>query len=100
MADAGIVTADVTVWADAGSELPADPAGVVTVGVASLADAGKVTVGVADLAVAGVESLADPGMVSPADAGKMFPAVLGDRLSRGVWCQDRSLINKNVCLSA
>ena len=59
MADAGIVTADVTVWADAGSELPADPAGVVTVGVASLADAGKVTVGVADLAVAGVASLAE-----------------------------------------
>ena len=72
MADAGIVTADVTVWADAGSELPADPAGVVTVGVASLADAGKVTVGVADLAVAGAASLADPGMVSPADAGKCF----------------------------
>ena len=124
MADAGIVTADVTVWADAGSELPADPAGVVTVGVASLADAGKVTVGVADLAVAGVASLADFGMVSPADAGKMFPAVSaervtmnvtnlteevhvnvvgvqtctswGDRLSPGVWCQDRSLINKNV----
>ena len=29
----------------------------------------------------------------------MFPAVLGDRLSRGVWCQDRSLINKKfACL--
>ena len=67
MADAGIVTADVTVWADAGSELPGDPAGVVTVGVASLVDAGKVTVGVADLAVAGAASLADPGMVSPAE---------------------------------
>ena len=84
MANAGIVTADVTVWADAGSELPADPAGVVTVGVASLADAGKVTVGVADLAVAGAASLADPGMVSPADAGKMFPAVSAERVTMNV----------------
>ena len=70
LADAGMVTVDVTVWADAGSDLSADPAGVVTVGVASLADAGKVTVGVADLAVAGAVSLADPGLVSPADTGK------------------------------
>ena len=96
---------------------------------ASLADAGKVTVVVADLAVAGVVFLVDPGMVSPADAGKLFPAVsaeivtmnvtnmteevhvnvvgvhtctswgdqclyVSDRLSPGVWCRDRSLINK------
>ena len=138
LADVGIVTVDV-------SELTADPAVVATVGVASLADAGKVPVGVADFAVAGAGSLADPGMVfpadladkatvdmaglvvagavSPADAGQMFPAVSaervtmnvtnlteevhmnvvgvpictswGDRLSPGVWCQDRSLINKN-----
>ena len=122
LADAGIVTVDVTVWADAGSELPANPAGVVTVGVASLADARKVTVAVADLAIAGEASLADPGMVSPTDTGEMFPAVSaervtmnvtnlteevhmnvvgvqtytswGDRLSLGVWCRDRSLINK------
>ena len=57
LADAGIVTADVIFWADSGNKLPADPAGVVTVDVASLADAGKVTVGVADLAVAGAASL-------------------------------------------
>ena len=33
LADAGMVTVDVTVWADAGSELPDDPAGFATVGV-------------------------------------------------------------------
>ena len=65
-------------WADAGSELPADPVGVATIGVASLADAGKVTVGVADLAVAGAASLADAGMVFPADlAEKVTVGVAG-----------------------
>ena len=46
---------------------PADPAGAVTVGVASLADAGLVTVGVTDLADAGAAPLADAGMAFPAD---------------------------------
>ena len=36
--------------ADAGMAFLADPAGVVTVGVASLADAGMVIIGVTDLA--------------------------------------------------
>ena len=45
---------------------------------ASLADAGKVTVGVADLAVAGAASLADAGMVFPADlAEKVTVGVAG-----------------------
>ena len=52
---------------DAGSELPVDPAGVATIGVASLADAGKVTIGVADPVTAGAVPLAD--------AGRKFPAV-------------------------
>ena len=46
---------------------PADPAGAVTVGVASLADAGMVTVGVTNLANAGAAPLADAGMAFPAD---------------------------------
>ena len=46
--------------ADAGMAFPADPAGVVNVGVASLADAGMVTVGVTDLADVGAVSLAAP----------------------------------------
>ena len=58
LADAGLVTIGVTSLADAraaslvnaGMALPSDPAGVVTVGVASPADAGLATVGVADLA--------------------------------------------------
>ena len=53
---AGVVTVGVATLADAraasladvGTAFPADPAGVVTVGVASLADAGMVTVGVTD----------------------------------------------------
>ena len=53
--------------ADAGMVFPADPAGTVIVGVASLADAGMVTVGVADLADIRASSLADAGMVFPAD---------------------------------
>ena len=47
---------------NAGIAFPADPAGVVTVVVASLADAGMVTVCVTDLADAGAASLADAGM--------------------------------------
>ena len=84
LTDGGIVTADVTVWADAESELADDPARVVTVGVVSLTDAGKLTVGVADLAVAGAASLANPGMVSPADAGQIFPAVSAKRVTMNV----------------
>ena len=51
---------------------------------ASLADAVKVTVGVADLVVAGAVFLVDPGMVSPADAGKMFSAVSAERVTMNV----------------
>ena len=51
----------------AGAASPADPAGVVTVDVASLADAGMVTIGVTDLADAGAASLADAGKAFPAD---------------------------------
>ena len=46
---------------------PADRAGVVTVGVASLADAGMVTVGVTDLADTRAAPLADAAMAFPAD---------------------------------
>ena len=55
-----MVTVGVTDLADAGMAFPADPAGVVTVGVASLTNAGLVTAGVTDLADAGVVSLAAP----------------------------------------
>ena len=55
--DAGLVTVGVTSLADAraasladdGMALPANPAGVVTVGVVSPADAGLAAVGVAEL---------------------------------------------------
>ena len=96
-------------------ELPADLAGVATVGVASLADARKVTFGVADLAVAGAASLADAGGMFPAVSaervtmgvtdltdvysvnvvGVQTCASSGDRLSPGVWCRDKTLIQQN-----
>ena len=68
LADAVMVTVGVTdsadaratSLADAGMVFLADPAGVVTVGVASLADAGMVTVSVTDLADAGMALPADP----------------------------------------
>ena len=75
LADARMVTVHVGVTdladaraaslADAGMAFPADPAGVVTVGVASLADAGVVTVDVTDLADAGAASLAAPLVLLP-----------------------------------
>ena len=52
---------------DAGMAFPANPAGAVTGGVASLADAGMVTVAVTDLGVARAALLADAGMAFPAD---------------------------------
>ena len=48
-----------------GMDFPAGPAGVVTVGVASLANAEVVTVGVTDLANVGAAPLADAGMTFP-----------------------------------
>ena len=68
MADAVMVTTTVTIsavagaasLADAGILFPADPAGVVTVGVAPLAVAGPVTMAVAGVADAGILFLADP----------------------------------------
>ena len=70
LADAGAAS-----LADAGMAFPADPVGVVTVDVASLAYAGLVTVSVTDLADAGMMFPADPdgavdvGVASLADAG-------------------------------
>ena len=88
--------------ADAGMAFPSDPAGVVTVGVAPLADAGMVTIGVTDLADARAVSLADAGMAFPAD-----PAAdgleycgggisCGDRVSPGVWCRERTQIQNDL----
>ena len=48
MADADLADARAAPLADAGMAFPANPAGAVTVGVASLADAGMVTIGVND----------------------------------------------------
>ena len=98
LADAGRVTAGVTDLADAGAApladagmaFPTDPAGVVTVGVAPLADAGIVTVGVADLADAGIPFPADPagtvtvGVADLADAGIPFPAVPAGAVTVGM----------------
>ena len=53
LADAGMVTIGVADLAEAGMVFPADSAGVVTVCVAALADAGMVAVGVADSVDAG-----------------------------------------------
>ena len=80
---AGVVTIGVTSLAYAGMAFPADPAGVVTVGVASLADAGMITVGVTDVA--------DTAPVDSAGVLKYGGGVnisCGDRLSPGVWCQN------------
>ena len=89
LADAGMVTVGVADLADTGMLFPVDPAGAVTVGVASLADAGMVTVGVTDLASAApMDSAGVPeyggGVVS-----------WGDRLSPGVWCRERTLIQND-----
>ena len=65
--------------------LPADFAGVVTVGVAPLADAGLVAVGVTDLADAGAASLADAGAASLADpAGNVAGGVMDLNVSAPV----------------
>ena len=73
---------------------PADSAGVVTVGVASLADAGMVTVGVTDLADA--VSLASP--IDIVDGPEYSGGVIswGDRLSPGVWCRERTQIQNDL----
>ena len=77
---AEVVAADATSLADAGILFLADPAVVVTVGVAPLADAEMATVTVANLADAGIlfpANLAGPvtvGMAALADAGILFPA--------------------------
>ena len=55
-----LADARVASLADAGMALPADPAGVVTVGVSSPADAGLAAVGVAHLADDGVLLRAAP----------------------------------------
>ena len=62
-----MVTAGVADLADARMAFPANPAGVVTVGVVSLVYARMVTIGVTDLANARVASLADDGTAFPAD---------------------------------
>ena len=78
---AEVVAADATSLADAGILFPADPAGVVTVGVAPLADAGPVTMAVADLTDAGILFPADPagvvtvGVAPLADAGMVTVGV-------------------------
>ena len=51
---AKVVAVDTTSLDDAGILLPAESAGVVIIGVATLADAGPVTMSVADLADAGI----------------------------------------------
>ena len=63
----GDVAVGVTSLAVAGAASPADLAEVVVVDVAPLAVAGVVTVGVATLAAARAASLADAGMAFPAD---------------------------------
>ena len=70
VADAGMVTAGVTVLPDAGNELPADLAGVATMWMASLADVGEVALGVTDSAVAG-------SVLLPMLEGCFRPSVLG-----------------------
>ena len=132
LVDAGMVTIGLADLADTGMAFPADPAGVVTVGVAFLANSGMVTVGVTDLANARAASLANAGMALPADlAGEATVGVTsladawmitvgvtdlaraacvnvagvpecgggvitwGDRLSPGVWCRGRTLIQNN-----
>ena len=59
LADAGMVTVGVAGLADAGMAFPADLAGVIAADATILADAGMVTIGVADLADAGMAFAAD-----------------------------------------
>ena len=78
-----------TSLADAAMAFPADIALEATIGLTSLADAGMVTLGVTDLAdavpvdVAGVPECGG-GVVS-----------WGVRLSPGVWCRGRTLLQNN-----
>ena len=77
---AEVVAVDATSLADAEILFQADPRGVVTIGVATLADAGPVTMDVADLADAGILFPADlvgsvtMGVADFANAGILFPA--------------------------
>ena len=82
----GVVTVGVASLADAGMVLPADLAGEATVGVTSLADAGMVTVGVTDLADAAPVDIAG---VPEYDGGVIS---CGDRLSPG----GRTLIQNDL----
>ena len=75
LADVGAVTVGVTVLTDAGSELPADFAGVATVRVASLAEAGEVTSDVAGL------DAAESAFWADADDG--FSAVVTEQIAVG-----------------
>ena len=94
LANAGMVTVGVTVGVaslgNAGMALPADLAGEDTIGVTSLADAGMVTIGVTDLA--------DAAPVDIAGVPEYGNCVIscGDRLSPGVWCRGRTLIQNNI----
>ena len=70
--------------ADAGMAFPPDLAGVVTVGVAHLADAGMVTVGVTDVAD-----------TAPVD-GDGVDTGCGDRLSTRVWYRWRTPVRNDL----
>ena len=68
---------DAASLADTGILFPANPAGVVTVGVTALADSGPATRVVADLADAGITFPDDhAGSVAVVLAGILFPADL------------------------
>ena len=83
LADAGIVTIGVTdlavagaaPLADAGMVFPADPAGMVSVGVTNLTDVTPVNV------------------IGVPECGSAVS--WDDRLSPGVWCREKTLIRKN-----
>ena len=76
--------------ADAGILFLADPAGVVTIGVAPLTDAGPVNMAVADLADAWILFPTDPAgpvtmaVADLADAGILFPVNLAGPVTFGV----------------
>ena len=81
---AGVVSVGVASLTDAVMALPADLVRVVTVCVAPLADAGLVTVGVTSLADAMAASLADAGMVLPADPAGLAAVCVADLADDGV----------------
>ena len=82
--------------ADAGMTFMAKPAGAITIGVGSLADAGMVTIGEADSADAGAVSLIAPVGIPDSPEYSRGVVSCGGQVSSGVWCRQWARIQSDL----